>query len=454
MARGAMGHSGWLLAVLGVLLVVLAWSPRPAAASPGGIASASARLEFSGGYIGAETMSRLQQALDGVVHTAIMEQLGGDLAYINANRKAVVDALGEAIEETLASRGFNLREMALDTGPETVVTVRLALSDKRIRDISVRFFILGNTPLVDAVTAPDAAEVATALYATVARTPVGEEGWLIRIIREGVEQELARRSAYRDFVHEVFVEPGESTRVVVAFTPRPAAMLIGGQRLDMHSVTLLNVQLYELRERSAYYMTGLVGAPRSFVEHKLSALTDALLQQLAGDCSLLADCPEAELLLSLSGGQLLGHFHVDSTRALTQASVRLDLRGDRGGGPDEIYGRLRLRSGMIPQPGWSVYAGLDYYAGEDQVYPMLGAARLLRSRGFVGGGYDFQSRSIRFEGMHEITPKAYISADYFGNRDYDHLSEIALHWRLQHAYELQLGASLDGGIFAAVGANF
>jgi hypothetical protein len=443
------GLSSWLLVTL---LLACTLQPRSATAA-GGINSASARLEFSGGYIGAETMSRLQRALDAVVHTAIIEQLGGDLAYINANRKAVVDVLGTAVEETLATRGFNLREMSLETGPETLVTVRLEIGSKRIRDISVRFFILGNTPLINAVTDPDAADIATALYATVARTPMGEDGWLIRIIREGVEQELARQSAYRDFVYEVFVEPGESTRVVVAFTPRPAAMLIGSQRLDMHSVTLLNLQLHELRERSAYYMTGLVGAPRSFVDAKLGELTSALLQQLAGDCSLLEECPDAELQLSLSGSQLLGHFYVDSTQTLLQASVRLDLRSDSGG-PDEIYGRLRLRGGMVPQPGWAVYAGLDYYAGEDHLYPMLGAARLLRSRGYIGGGYDFHSQSMRFEGMHEITPKAYVSADYFGNRDFDHLSEVALHWRLQHAYELQLGASLDGGVFAAVGANF
>src|SRR5262249_33788272 len=160
------------------------------------------------------------------------------------------------------------------------------------------------------------------------------------------------------------------------------------------------------------------------------------------------NCPDAKLELNVSGCAVRAQLSVESTRTFVQASFRLDLRNQNTGAP--IYGRMRVRAGIIPKPGWAVYSGLDYYPGQDTAHPMLGAARLLNSRGFIGGGFDFKSQSLRFEGQHDLGPKSYVSADYYCNRSYNELSEVALHWRVQQAYELQLGASFDGGLFAAV----
>ena len=81
MARGVTGHSGWLLAGVCALLA-LAGAPRPAEAASGTIKSANVRLEFPGGFVGTDTMSQLQRALDRSVNLAIMDKLEGDLEFV------------------------------------------------------------------------------------------------------------------------------------------------------------------------------------------------------------------------------------------------------------------------------------------------------------------------------------------------------------------------------------
>jgi hypothetical protein len=456
MTRGVRAvQGGWLVTATAVACAVLLAAPAAADSDSQAVSSVrdvQVRLTFRGGVVGAETLERLQQALDSVVRAALLDQLGGDLGYIASHQKEVATAVGKAVESPLSSRGFILEELSIEPGTTTVVNATLAVSEQRINQISVRFFILGNSPLVNAAADPDAQQIAATLYATVARTPVGDPGWLERLIQQGVTDELAKLPAYSDFVSEVFVQPGEQTKVVVAFTPRPGAQLVTQQRLELHSITVLNTELTGLRERSGFYLTGLLGAPESFVSAKQTELGSALYQHLIGDCGLMRICPEAELELEAAGCSVTADLSIESSKTLAQASMRLDLRSTQTGG--RIYGRLRGRAGIIPQPGWAIYGGADYYPGDDQLHTILGAARLLNSRGYVGAGFDFKSQSLRFEGQHELGPQTYISADYYCNRDYNRLSEVALHWRLQQPYELQLGSSFDGGVFAAVAANF
>src|SRR6185295_15691156 len=106
---------------------------------------------------------------------------------------------------------------------------------------------------------------------------------------------------YADFVSEVFVQPGEETKVVVAFTPHPGAELVSQQRLDLHTVSLLNSEVSALRDRTSFYLTGLLGAPQSFVSAKQADLQTALYQHLLGDCGVMESCPDAAFELSAEG---------------------------------------------------------------------------------------------------------------------------------------------------------
>jgi len=85
---------------------------------------------------------------------------------------------------------------------------------------------------------------------------------------------------------------------------------------------------------------------------------------------------------------------------------------------------------------------------------MVGTGHIFGSCGFIGVGWDFQADAWRFEGRHDIAPHFYLAANVIGNRDFDELSEIALHYRIRDVYELQLVSTLDGEVFAAIAATF
>ncbi len=119
------------------------------------VTETAVKLQLTGGYVGAETLSQLEQALNDTVHAALIEQLGGDLDYIKRHQRGVVKTLGEVIAPVLSKRGFALEELAIDPGTLTTVSVQLHLAQDLAENFTVQFHLLGSTQVIDEVVGAD-----------------------------------------------------------------------------------------------------------------------------------------------------------------------------------------------------------------------------------------------------------------------------------------------------------
>ena len=406
---------------------------------------------FGGSGVGPETMAQLEQALQDTVRVALLEQLDGDLEYIVGHQSAVVQTLGDVINSALAKRGFGLEELVLDAGVVTTVTVRLHLAGERVQDFDVSFSLLGDTPAVQSVVACDEEAVAAELYTTLARTPYGDARWLSGLVRDTVEQRLAGMAVYSDFDHAVLVQPGQTTKVLITFTPRAGVLTVSDYKLHLRSMTLLNATLAPVRDELAHYLISLRGAPLSFVAGRLGEIQQALYQHVINHPTLARHCADANLELSLSGCVIDADVDVDSQRYLTALTARLALWDYS---KHDMEGRISARAGVLPRAGWAALAAVEYFPSAGEAYPMLGVERLFDARSMLAAGWDFNADHPRFLGQFDVTPQAYLSADVIAGSGYKQISEIALHCRIRDVYELQLTSNLEGEVFAALAADF
>jgi hypothetical protein len=406
-------------------------------------------LDLTGGYVGGEMMDQLEQALLQVTQMALLDQLGGSLAYIVNHQSQVEESLSTVIDSVLTKRGFTLESLKLEPGVKTNLTVKLHLTEERIESFDVRFMLLGNTPVIEEVVAVDQEAIATDLYTTIAKTPYGDNQWISGLISDAVTAKLADMPAYRDFDQLVLVLPGPTTKVAVTFTPKDDASVISDYDLRARSRTLLATTLRPVEDQANYYLASLVGAPTSFVEDKQPALQQALFQYLVNCGALSGMCATADMNLNIDGCRLTSDLSVDSEQYLVGVQGRIDLwkhgSGDRNA-------RVSLRGGIQPKPGWAAYVDADYFPGSGEVYPMLGAGKLL-PRGFIGAGWDFKADTWRFQGDADVGKDAYVSGNIYSGAANKELSELALHYRLKNAYELQLVSNFKGEVYAALAAN-
>lgn len=410
------------------------------------------RSKLTGGTVGAETLAQLEQAINETVHTALIEQLGGDLEYIRRHQHAVVQTLGEVIAPVLSRRGFTLEELSLEPGEISTVTASLHLTEQLAESFNVQFHLLGNTPVIEEIVAGDEEAVTSALYATIARTPYGDTRWFTGMVTETVERALSGLDGYGEFEHMVLVEPGPTTKVGINFAPRQGVPALGDYTLTLSSLTLLNAMLTPVRDRVAHNIQSLLGAPLGFLTSRISQIERAMYQDLV-NCSPLASCEaNACLSLSLSGCMLHANLYIDSQRYLMRLGAKLDLwnHGDQ----HDLLGRLNGRAGLVFAQEWAVYADANYFPALGDTYPMLGIGHLWQPQSFVGAGYDFKAKAARFQAQHAFSPVVYISGDIIAGSAHKALSEIALHYRIRDFYELQLISNLNGEVYAAAAANF
>ena len=247
-------------ALIGVMIAVLV-CPACALAQQGKVRETAVKLQLTGGYVGPETLSQLEQAINDTVSTALIEQLDGDLAYIKQHQRGVVKTLGEVITPVLSQLGFALEELSLEPGEVSTVSVSLHLAETLAETFVVQFNLLGNTPVIEEVAASDKEAVASALFSTVARTPYGDTRWFTGLVTQTVESALSRLAGYGDFDHMVLVEPGVQTKVSVTFTPRSGVEALSDYTLTMSSLTLLTTTLTPVRDRVAHHVQSMLGAP-------------------------------------------------------------------------------------------------------------------------------------------------------------------------------------------------
>ncbi|MCB1185860.1 hypothetical protein KDL29_01725 [bacterium] len=441
-------RTSWWAAGLLCLIAILS-SVVPARAADT-VESVAVLLRFEGGFVGNETMSRLDEALTATAQVAIMEQLGGDLDYILRNSGEVSGILSDVVDSALESRGFDLVELSLDPGVRTTVNLTLRIAEQRVSAFTVDFHVMGNVPRINDSLGDDEQRVVNRLYETLASTPYDDKSWLTSLVHDTVADELSRMPAYADFEHSIVTEPGETTRVVVSFEPRPDALLVSDFSISIRSLTLTNLQLRPARDSLAYYLQSFVDLPVSFVSNKLSHYQQGAMSYLNNNCSLVAQCPDSTLSLRVNTCTIEAWINLDSTRFLYDAQIRLDLWEHS---EYDIHGRLSAGGGRFIGGRWAAYFHADYHPGLERVNPMIGLARQLGPQTLLSAGYDLQAESMRLRGEHHLRRDVYFSADIFTEDDWDYLSELAVHYRLHDIYELQLVSTMDGEVFAAIAAD-
>lgn len=445
------GGKATMVAALAVLLLGIALSAAADAASDGHIQQIGVRLDLTDATIGPDVLDQLEAALMETAELALMEQLGGEIDYINQNMESVVNTLGGVINTVLNKRGFELEELELQLGEITLLNIKLKLNEEQVQYFEVNFYLLGNTPLTDAIIRPDEEQIASVLYSTLASTPYEDELWVSNMILDTVTKQLEGIPAYTDYDFNVLVQPGETAEVGVTFERKAAVPLLKGYDLYTQSITLAQFNQRPVRTQLNHYFQALTGAPLSFIEAKLPAIEEALYQQVVNHSALSTQLAEADIELSLEGASLLVELHIESERYMFTVDMRQALHNydsDLG-----IESRVRARLGIIPAKNWNFYLTGSYFPGENDVYPALSAGYLFDT-GMVAAGYDFEAATPRFAAQFDFSPQFYIDADIFSDDDYNHLSEIGLHYRFKDYYELQLVRNFDGEFFAAVAANF
>jgi hypothetical protein len=288
------------------------------------------------------------------------------------------------ISDELEQRGFALEEMVLEPGTVTRIIVKLHLAEQRVSDFRVRFYLLGNTPVQQAITSADEEAVAAELYATVARTPYSDENWLSNLVTRTVEAQLARMAAYAD------QRPGTGrarpTTEVADLPPQPLAPLTD---------TALHLQLFAAdadaaagAERPPYERCGRAAEIHRTEARALQARLPATGQhrhaggaaprrtQMLRDCSLRPD-------------------RVDSTRWLLDSEARLAL-GTCG---DWLAAASGARAGS--QSGLAVFERSATIPERRRLSPMRRARREPGRRG------RFRGRILRWLGQLELTPQVY-----------------------------------------------
>ncbi len=439
-----------LRAALSLLCLLALFTLPTAARAEDRVEEVGVRLDLSGAMVGAETLAQVEDALYETVEVALLDQLKGDLTYISRHQDAVAETLGEVIAPVLERRGFVLEELMLEPGTVTRLLVRLHLAEQRVQDFRVDFYLLGNTPVVEELTAADEEAIVGELFATLARTPYNDETWLSGLVTETVDRMLARMPEYSGFEYQVLVQPGPTTGVAVAFTPRPGEPLVTSHKLRLHSLTIPAIRLHPVREQAVYYLQALVGAPVGFIEARLDALTRALYVHLINACTLDTEHAGARLELLLNGCALEANLRIDSERYILSGRARLALWEYTPGGYE---GKLKGRAGVAPAEGWLVFFDATYYPGAEEAFPAICSGTLV-DYGLVAAGWDMREQSLRFFGEYDLTPVVAIVADAYLDSDHDSLSEISVHYRVRDIYELQLGSSFDGEVYAAIGATF
>jgi hypothetical protein len=445
------GGKATMVAALAAVLLGVVIPAAVAAAADGRIQQIGVRLDLTDATIGPDVLDQLEAALMETAELALMEQLGGEIDYINQNMENVVSTLGGVINTVLNKRGFELEELELQLGEITLLNIKLKLNDEQVQYFQVHFYLLGNTQLTDAIIRPDEEQIASVLYSTLASTPYEDELWVSNMILDTVTEELEGIPAYADYDFNVLVQPGETAEVGVTFERKAAVPLLKGYDLHTRSITLAQFNQRPVRTQLNHYFQALTGAPLSFIEAKLPEIRDALYQLVVNHSALSTQLAEAGIELSLEGDSLLVELHIESERYMFTVDMRQALHNyDSELG---IESRVRARLGIIPAKSWNFYLTGSYFPGENDVYPALSAGYLFDT-GMVSAGYDFEAATPRFAAQFDFSPQFYIDADIFSDDDYNHLSEIGLHYRLKDYYELQLVRNFDGEFFAAVAANF
>ena len=444
----------WAFAALGGMMLCLAFTPRVSTAeelpAAGRVESVNVHLELTSGFVGADTMGKLQGALEDTIELALIEQLEGDLDYIGRHLDTVVDTLGEVIEVALQERGFTLEEMVVNPGVRTDVDIRLRLAESQVRDFRVDFYIEGSNSLLQTVIAADAETLAADLYSSVALTPYSDSLWLSGMVRETVAERLAAMSSYNEFEQTIIVEPGETTSVAVILRTREDAEQLTDVGVHAHSYTLLYADVEQIRDLASALLHSLTGLPLSFVEPNLGAIEQAAYQEIVNSEQLSCSDGDADLELCLTGCNL------DAVLRPNSGQRMLSLTGRSGlwkAGDGESLARFDGRAGMFIDDDLMVLAAGSWLPLDGRGYPMLGGGTMLGHRGFVAAGWDFSAESPRLIGQHDISDRMYFAADLIGSDDADRASEISLRYRVHSSYELQLVSNLDGEVFAAVAAG-
>jgi hypothetical protein len=394
------------------------------------ITDVTVNLTFKDEAVTEDVEKEIKSAIERTLKLALLDQLEGSLSTVQSDLPKVTETIKAVLEIVLSRRGFGLEKLEIRPGKVTDVDVELALVSHAILEIKVEFSILQNAVVVKELVAPDEEAVSAALTKSLKGTPFDDPVWVTKLVSERFDAEMKKLAPYEDFDWIVSVVPAETTRVLVALTPKPPAPCLQRYFIKTRSDTLLNMALTTLRTNLAANIQPLMQLPISFwtARHQqiASALTDRLKQE-----STLAFYKATPLLeLYIVRQDLSAVINVESERYRVNVSGRIDFNRDT------LNPRIQGTFGLIAGKSLEGYVHLKFFPSDLDLEPEIGVGLHPTRSTYIGAGYDTFRHCTKLRARQWFLNDFTAEAEFFTRNELKTYNEFSLIYHFNDNYSI------------------
>lgn len=363
---------GCVLMMLGMMLPAVAWAADT-------VESIEVSIEMPGDAILAEPVEHRMKASVATIADSLL--IGKQVAEMAAQRDGYEAIVKDVLDRILT--GYTVNQVRIEPGEVTRITVAVKPWGNTIRSVRVETDFAG----VSAHVATYLKEHMADYERTIANILVGlstdSVDWAQAIAKRSVNEQLA--DDLPEFKVGFDVEGGQDTVVKLTFLPQGA--VVKTVSVDLSSMTIPHLVLWELRPKLEYAVSDLVGLPVDYVARQQDFLCEAAKRELEERYPFIRRHGIVITPTMTVGSNTDIKLQVETTR------YRMQLEGYLEMGKQEDNASFKLHSGyfMTPRqetfldiafstgdvrweflPGWSYYAndktwlGLKYNINESQ----------------------------------------------------------------------------------------
>jgi len=411
------------------------------------VAAIKLELEWEDDEPTGKVADEVHNAIARTLELALIEQLEGSIAQIEANREQIVSTLSSVIDLALSKRGMTLSELRISPGETTTCHVTIRLSGDRIEDFEVEFRFRSDTPLLRDVTGSDRASLQTALMGAFGGTPYSDAAWVERMTMREAKEWFRQQIGYSDFDPLVLVLPAETTRVYVTLIPQEGASVVQRHFVKIRSSTMLNLQVNDAGSVVSANLQALHGLPVTFVEAKAHAIEDYLTREIEFAKPLQVMEPTATVELFTVREDISLIYDVESARFRLGATGRVDLNREEG------EARFDFTAGVRIGRSADVFFHGIFFPGQFELQPQLGLAVRKEGLASLEGAYDFKLNSPVLRGSVSIAEDFYISGEHYIKSELKDLNEYGITYIFRNYYEFKLLTDFRDELFASIGVR-
>jgi hypothetical protein len=389
----------------------------------------------------------VHDAIARTLELALMEQLEGSVARIEANKEQITATLSSVIDLALSKRGMKLADLSISPGEITLCRITIQLSGDKIKTFAVEFRFRSDTPLLRDITSADRTGLEAALAEALGGTPYSDASWVERMALSEVRAWLQNQTGYTDFDPLILVLPAETTRVYVTLMPRDGVLVVERHFVKIRSSTMLNLQVNDAGGVVSANLQALHGLPVSFVEAKADLVEGYLTREIefAKPLQIMEPVAKAELFTVKEDISLI--YDVESTRFRLGATGRVDINREEGEARFDFTAGVRLG-----QSADAFFHGV-FYPGQFELRPQLGLAARKERFALLEGGYDYKLNSPFLRGRVNIAEDFYVSGEYYVKSQLKDENEYGITYIFRNYYEFKLMTDFRDELFASVGVR-